>query len=331
MLIEMMMAATALVSPQDAAPAMQDPGGPQMVAPRGSYTRSCSGDYVNRGRLYADCRDERGQIRGTSIELNRCSDYDITNRNGLLVCGPVRGDYEDRRGNGNGNGWGNGGWNDNNGNNNGNWWDNGRPSASDIIVYRDARYRGESRRFNGAIPDLSRAGFNDQISSIQLQGEWTLCSEANFRGNCRTFNSSITDLGMFNLNDRVSSLRPGRYGNDNDWGNNNGNGWGNGNGGWGDNGWGNNGWGNGRDEVLVYRDANFQGVSRSLSGEIPDLDRLGLNDAISSMRFRGEWEACTDAYFRGYCQTFNGDVRNLSTYGLNDRISSLRPLRRNNW
>ena len=37
------------------------------VAPRGDYRDSCSGEYVNRGRLYADCRDRRGNIRGTSI------------------------------------------------------------------------------------------------------------------------------------------------------------------------------------------------------------------------------------------------------------------------
>lgn len=327
MLIELMSAAM-LIAPQEAAPAAQDPGGPQMVAPRGSYSRTCSGDYVNRGRLYADCRDDRGQIRGTSIELNRCADYDISNRNGLLVCGPVRGDYEDRNGN---NGWGNGnnnGWG--NGNNNG-WDNNGRPGPDDIVVYRDSRYRGESRRLNGAVPDLGRFGLNDQISSIQLQGEWTLCSDANFRGMCRTFNGFVPDLGQFGLNDRVSSMRPGRYDGDNGWGNGN-NGWGNGNNGWGDNnGWGNGGWGNNRDEALVYRDSDFRGPARSLTGEVADLDSMGLNDAISSMRFRGEWEACTDAYFRGYCQRFSGDVRNLSNIGMNDRISSLRPARRSSW
>ena len=60
------------------------------VAPRGDYRDSCSGEYVNRGRLYADCRDRRGNIRGTSIELNRCSDYEIRNDNGLLVRGGDR-------------------------------------------------------------------------------------------------------------------------------------------------------------------------------------------------------------------------------------------------
>ena len=46
----------------------------QRVAPRGSYARSCTEAYTHRGRLYADCRDMRGQIRGTSIELARCAE-----------------------------------------------------------------------------------------------------------------------------------------------------------------------------------------------------------------------------------------------------------------
>jgi len=70
--------------------------GPQRVAPRGSFADTCSGSYVNQGRLYADCRDTRGNVRGTSIELGRCSDSDISNNNGLMVCGGVRGEFEGR-------------------------------------------------------------------------------------------------------------------------------------------------------------------------------------------------------------------------------------------
>lgn len=72
---------------------------PQRVAPRGSFADSCSGSYVNQGRLYADCRDTRGNVRGTSIELARCSSSDIGNDDGRLVCHNVRGDFENRGGN----------------------------------------------------------------------------------------------------------------------------------------------------------------------------------------------------------------------------------------
>lgn len=195
--------------------------GPQRVAPRGSYTQSCSGDYVNQGRLYADCRDERGRLRGTSILLQQCSQYDIANRNGLLVCGPNRGEYEydgstgGGHGNGNGNG---GGWG---GGNNGGGWGN----RASITVYRDANYRGASQTFDGEVRDLSRAGMNDQISSMRFRGEWEACTDANFRGYCQRFTGDVRNLSNYGMNDRISSLRPvrgggrdGGYGRDGDYG-----------------------------------------------------------------------------------------------------------------
>ncbi len=86
-------------------------------APRGSYADSCNGAYVNQGRLYADCRDTRGNYRSSSIDLNACSSSDIGNDNGLLVCHNVRGSYENNGGGNNGGGW--------NGGNNGGGWNGG--------------------------------------------------------------------------------------------------------------------------------------------------------------------------------------------------------------
>jgi hypothetical protein len=115
---------------QESAPAVDDVNEPQRVAPRGSFADSCSGSYVNQGRIYADCRDMRGNVRGTSIELARCSSSDIGNNDGLLVCYNVRGTYEDRRGNngGWGNGGNNGGWDRDRNNRDRNWYNdrNGR-------------------------------------------------------------------------------------------------------------------------------------------------------------------------------------------------------------
>ncbi|HEY1225075.1 MAG TPA: beta/gamma crystallin-related protein [Brevundimonas sp.] len=191
-------AVAALSGGQEYAP-QQD--GPQRVAPRGSYTQSCSGDYVNQGRLYADCRDERGRLRGTSILLNQCSQYDIANRNGLLVCGPNRGEYEEdsASGGGRGGGWGGG---------NGGGWGN----RASITVYRDANYRGASQTFDGEVRDLARAGMNDQISSMRFRGEWEACTDANFRGYCQRFTGDVRNLSNYGMNDRVSSLRPVRGG-----------------------------------------------------------------------------------------------------------------------
>lgn len=193
MFIEML-AAAAVVSGGGGA-ALQDPELGVRVAPRGDYRSSCSGEYVNRGRLYADCRDRRGNIRGTSIELNRCSAYEIRNDNGLLVCGPNRGSYEDRPGSGRpdrpgrpGDDWGGG--------------------RNEITVYRDALYRGASTTFRGEMPNLRNTGFNDNISSMRFTGAWEACSDAYFRGTCRIFSEDVWNLRQHGLNDQISSLRP---------------------------------------------------------------------------------------------------------------------------
>lgn len=181
------------------------------VAPRGDYRQSCSGEFVNRGRLYADCRTERGQIVGTSIELNRCGDYEIRNRDGLLTCGPYRGEYERADGRpgypggypGNGNpgtpGWpgggGGGGW-----------------GRNTITVYRDADFRGASTTWQGEIADLGRSGFNDQISSMRFNGRWEACVHANFQGRCQVFTGDVRNLREYGMNDVISSLRPVRGG-----------------------------------------------------------------------------------------------------------------------
>lgn len=202
MLIETLAAMALMSAPQDYAPGRPD--GPQRVAPRGDYARSCSGSYVNRDRLYADCQDRRGNLRGTSIELARCADDEIRNSDGLLVCGRFRGDYENRPGNGGGNG--NPGW-PGNGGGNGGGWGGGRGG---ITVYRDANYRGASFRFEGGMPNLANTGFNDSISSVQLRGTWELCTDSYFRGTCRTISDDVWNLQPWGLNDRVSSMRPVR-------------------------------------------------------------------------------------------------------------------------
>lgn len=262
-----------------------------MAAPRGDYRQTCSGEYTNRGRLYADCRNDRGQIRGTSIELNRCSDYEIRNRDGLLVCGPNRGDYEDRPGGGGPGGPGGPG---------GGWGGRG------IEVYRDDNFRGASQTLNGAVNDLRRVGMNDTISSMRMRGEWTACTDANFRGQCQTFSGDVSSLRPSGMNDRISSLRPGRY----------------------DGGNGGPGGGWGTTSITVFGDAMYRGQSQSFRSEIADLRDSGLNDRISSIRLTGPWEVCTDAYFRGQCQVIREDVWNLQQLQLNDRISSMRPLAR---
>lgn len=86
--------------------------------------------------------------------------------------------------------------------------------------------------------------------------------------------------------------------------------------------------GGGGRSITVFEHTNYQGRSRSWSGEVANLVPEGWNDIISSMSMRGAWEVCTDINFRGRCQTFDGDVVNTVPLGLNDVISSIRPAAR---
>lgn len=177
-------------------------------APRGSYAQTCTGSYVNQGRLYADCRDTRNRMRETSIELARCSSSDIANDNGLLVCQGHRGDFEDGRRPGGGNG-NNPGWPGGPGGGNGGpgWGD------TSITVYQDANFRGRSMTFREAIPNLRNSGLNDAISSMRLgRGSWEVCEDANYRGRCQVISNDVRDLARTGMNDRISSLRPARRG-----------------------------------------------------------------------------------------------------------------------
>ncbi len=55
-----------------------------------------------------------------------------------------------------------------------------------------------------------------------------------------------------------------------------------------------------------------------------DLAPLGWNDIASSLRVRGVWEVCEGVNFGGRCQRIAEDEPNLEDLGLNDRISSVR-------
>ncbi len=186
--------------------------------------------------------------------------------------------------------------------------------AQTAALYWDSNFQGRSQAVIGPVADLTASGFNDQASSVRLQGHWELCEHANYGGRCATLSGDVRNLSDWALNDRVTSLRPasgrpdrpqpGRPGRP-------GSGWDDG----------------GRSSAVVYRDANFSGAEARYDGEQANLGGAPFNDQISSMRLRGQWEVCTDAHYRGSCQILEGDIRNLSSHGLNDRISSMRPTR----
>src|SRR5262245_32198295 len=82
----------------------------------------------------------------------------------------------------------------------------------------------------------------------------------------------------------------------------------------------------GRRGVTVFADIDFSGGSQVITGDVPDMRALGLNDTISSIHIpNGQvWQICEDINFQGRCQTVSGDLSDLRNGNWNDKISSMR-------
>ncbi|RJG19216.1 beta/gamma crystallin-related protein [Massilia cavernae] len=173
-----------------------------------------------------------------------------------------------------------------------------------ISVYGDVDFRGPVVTLRQDEPDLGRLGLNDAISSVRVgPGEqWEACAEAFYRGRCFMINNDEPDLRRTPWNDMISSIRrvggagsvpppAGDYGG-----------------------------------ISVYGDVDFRGPVVTLRQDEPDLGRIGLNDAISSVRVGpGEqWEACAEAFYRGRCFMISNDEPDLRRTPWNDMISSIR-------
>lgn len=78
--------------------------------------------------------------------------------------------------------------------------------------------------------------------------------------------------------------------------------------------------------ITVFTDQNFRGKSSTFRQDVPNLDPLGLNDDVSSIRVGpGEqWEVCEHANYQGRCVVVSGEERDLRGNSWDDVISSLR-------
>lgn len=151
----------------------------QGVVPQGSYLQSCSGTFVNQGRLYSNCRNRQGNNRPSSIELAACTSSDIGNDDGLLVCAGVRGRAET----------------------------NGGRAGAQAILYPDAFFGGTPVTLTAATPNMGTMTINDRVSSMRLTGVWTVCTNASYGGSCRSFRGDHRNLDS-TFNDAISAMRP---------------------------------------------------------------------------------------------------------------------------
>ncbi|HET6862322.1 MAG TPA: beta/gamma crystallin-related protein [Pyrinomonadaceae bacterium] len=81
--------------------------------------------------------------------------------------------------------------------------------------------------------------------------------------------------------------------------------------------------------ITIFSDQNFRGKSSTFREDVPDLEPLGLNDKISSLRVGpGEqWEVCEHSNYQGRCVVVSGLEPDLRRNSWNDLISSLRRVR----
>ena len=78
--------------------------------------------------------------------------------------------------------------------------------------------------------------------------------------------------------------------------------------------------------ITVFADSNFRGKSATIRQQVSDLETLGLNDRISSIRVApGEyWEVCENVNFKGRCVVVSGAESQLVPGEWDNIISSIR-------
>jgi hypothetical protein len=82
--------------------------------------------------------------------------------------------------------------------------------ASQVTLFADTNFGGESVVITEAVSDLSKLNFNDKASSAIVEGAtWTFYLDANYQGKQADLApGKYADLGLKNLDEALSSLRP---------------------------------------------------------------------------------------------------------------------------
>lgn len=176
----------------------------------------------------------------------------------------------------------------------------GPADASRIVLYEHPAFGGDLRVIREDTPDLDLGtiDFADVTSSLMIYGLQgvRLYDGKNYTGAELTLTENTSDLTLFDFNDRIGSVDVYPYQHTGPY-------------------------------ITLYQDANYQGDSRVIRVDTPDLDLGTINfaDVASSVRFYGlQGVRLYDGRnFTGSELTLTGDVPNLSQYSFNDRTGSV--------
>src|SRR5207253_467026 len=76
-------------------------------------------------------------------------------------------------------------------------------------------------------------------------------------------------------------------------------------------------------QITLYEHEGFRGRAITANGAMPNLDRTGMNDQVSSIVVeRGRWIVCEHARFEGRCVVLrHGNYPSMREFNLNNQIS----------
>ena len=170
-----------------------------------------------------------------------------------------------------------------------------------VVFYEREGFGGRSFTTQSELADLTRSGFNDRVSAIEVfGGQWEVCSDAGFGGQCAVLRPgkypSLRDMG---LDKRISSVRSLTR---------------------------DSGATAAVPQVVFYERENFAGRSFAAQGDVPDFGRNGYSERAASVEVIGGWfEACQGLAYSGQCVFLRpGKYPSVSALGLNNQISSIR-------
>lgn len=163
--------------------------------PPGDYFRTCRNistvGYGPGATMTADCRDEGGRWRTTSVQYAGCDR--IENHDGQLTClradpgGP--GGYPGRPPYGGGGG--------------------GYGRGSQLTLFSGPQFTGEPFPTRSEFTNLPKR-YNDRAVSLRIEGRgaWEVCTNSDFKGHCEVFDHDVEDLRPYGMAYGISSMRP---------------------------------------------------------------------------------------------------------------------------
>ncbi|NNJ13654.1 hypothetical protein EKD04_025340 [Chloroflexales bacterium ZM16-3] len=178
--------------------------------------------------------------------------------------------------------------------------------STGVYFYTGLNHSGRCLRLSSHVGDLSSFGFDDAVSSIRMDGVWTvvLYADANFSGASTIFSGDDPNLIDNAVGDnRASSVRvwPGVVPSDQLC--------------------------DGQEGVYLYDLPGYGGRCLRFAATMADLGTSGVNNTISSISFVGIWTATlyADRNFAGDASTFIANDSDLADNRIGrDRASALR-------